>query len=60
MDEVTTFDIRVYKTDVYKGARVTTYKVHWKAGHRPWKEGFRSAQRRAIQRQHGPPGLLEA
>ena len=43
MDEDTTYDIRVYKTDVYKGARVTTHKVRWKAGHRPWKEGFRNA-----------------
>ena len=43
MDEDTTFDIRVYKTDVYKGARVTTYKVRWKTGHRLWKEGFRNA-----------------
>lgn len=43
MDEETTFDVRVYKTELYKGARVTTYKVRWKAGHRLWKEGFRNA-----------------
>jgi hypothetical protein len=43
MDEETTFDVRVYKTEVYKGARVATYKVRWKAGHRLWKEGFRNA-----------------
>lgn len=43
MDEATTYDVRVYRTEVYKGARVTTYKVRWKTDHRLWKEGFRNA-----------------
>ncbi len=38
MDGVT-YDVRVYKTEVYKGKRVTTYKVRWKVradrGRRP-------------------------
>lgn len=43
MDDGTTYDVRVYRTEVYKGARVTTYKVRWKTGHRLWEEGFRNA-----------------
>jgi hypothetical protein len=39
----TTFDVRVYRTEVYKGTEVTTYKVRWKVGGRLWKEGFRNA-----------------
>jgi hypothetical protein len=38
-----TYDVRVYRTEVYKGARVTSYRVRWKAGHRLWTEGFRNA-----------------
>jgi len=43
MDDGTTYDIRVYRTEVYKGAKVTTYKVRWKTDRRLWKEGFRNA-----------------
>lgn len=43
MDDGTTYDVRVYRTEVYKGAKVTTYRVRWKTGHRLWREGFRSA-----------------
>jgi hypothetical protein len=43
MDDGTTYDVRVYRTEVYKGAKVTTYKVRWKSGHRLWKEGLRTA-----------------
>jgi integrase len=43
MEEDTTYDVRVYRTEVYKGARVTTYRVRWKAGHRLWRENFRNA-----------------
>jgi hypothetical protein len=40
----TTYDVRVYRTEVYKGARVTTtYQVRWKTDRRLWKEGFRNA-----------------
>jgi hypothetical protein len=41
-DEIS-YDARVYKTEVYKGSRVTTYKVRWKVGRRLWKEAFRTA-----------------
>jgi hypothetical protein len=43
MEDGTTYDVRVYGTDVYKGAKVTTYRVRWKTGHRLWREGFRNA-----------------
>ena len=43
MSEGATYDVRVYRTEVYKGARVTTYKVRWKTDRRLWKEGFRNA-----------------
>ena len=43
MTDGTTYDARVYKTEVYKGSQVTTYKVRWKVGGRLWKEGFRTA-----------------
>jgi integrase len=43
MDEGTTYDVRMYRTEVYKGAKVTTYRVRWKTGHRLWREGFRNA-----------------
>src|SRR2546421_10823825 len=42
-DDGTTFNVRVYRTEVYKGAEVTTYKVRWKVGARLWAEGFRNA-----------------
>ena len=42
MDDGTTFDARVYRTEVYRGREVTTYKVRWKVGGRLWKEGFRT------------------
>lgn len=34
MDDSTTFDARVYQTEVYRGSEVTTYKVRWKVGGR--------------------------
>jgi integrase len=43
MSEGTTYDARIYRTEVYKGSEVTTYKVRWKVGARLWKEGFRNA-----------------
>ena len=39
----TTYHVRVYRTEVYKGVKVTTYRVRWKAGKRLWREGFRTA-----------------
>ena len=38
-----TYDVRVYRTEVYKGSEVTTYRVRWKVGVRLWREGFRTA-----------------
>jgi hypothetical protein len=41
MDGTITYDVRVYKTQIYKGARVTTYYVRWRVGGKPWKQPFR-------------------
>ena len=43
MNDATTYDVRIYRTEIYKGARVTTYRVRWKAGHRQYKRPFRNA-----------------
>ena len=43
MSDGTTYDARVYRTEVYKGTKVTTYQVRWKVGGRLWREGFRTA-----------------
>jgi integrase len=43
MTEGTTYDARVYRTEVYKGIEVTTYHVRWKVGGKLWREGFRTA-----------------
>lgn len=37
----TTYDVRIWKTEIYKGARTTTYSVRWRAGGRPWKVPFK-------------------
>lgn len=36
-----TYDVRIYKTEIYKGKTVTTYYVRWKAGGQPWREPLR-------------------
>ena len=41
MDNIT-YDVRIWKAEIYKGAKVTTYKVRWKTGPRPWKQPFRT------------------
>jgi integrase len=38
-----TFNVRVHKTEVYKGKRVTTYTVRWRVGKKPHKEPFRNS-----------------
>jgi integrase len=43
MDDGTTYDVRIYRTEVYKGVKVTTYRVRWKAGNRERRQGFRTA-----------------
>ncbi|HXL16806.1 MAG TPA: hypothetical protein VN961_04705, partial [Streptosporangiaceae bacterium] len=42
MDGIT-YNVRIYKTAVYKGAKVTTYYVRWKVESQEWKEPFRTA-----------------
>lgn len=36
-----TYDVRVYKTEIYKGKTVTTYYVRWNAGGQPTRESLR-------------------
>ena len=43
MDDGTTYDVRVYRTEVYKGAQITTYWVRWKVGGKVRKKSFRNA-----------------
>src|SRR6516225_608104 len=43
MSDGTTYDARVYRTEVYRGKAVTTYHVRWKVGGKLWREGFRTA-----------------
>jgi integrase len=38
----TTYDVRIYKTEVYRGARTTTYKVRWNVAGKRWKQPFKS------------------
>lgn len=39
----TTYDVRIYKTEVYRGSRTTSHTVRWKAAQRPWRRTFRNA-----------------
>jgi integrase len=39
----TTYDVRVYKTEVYRGTRATSHTVRWKTAQRPWRRTFRNA-----------------
>src|SRR5260370_16123770 len=39
----TTYDVRVYKTEVYRGIHVCSHRVRWKAGSHEWRRTFRSA-----------------
>ena len=43
MDDVTTYDARVYRTNVRKGKSATSYHVRWRTGPRTWKSVFRNA-----------------
>jgi hypothetical protein len=38
----TTFDVRIWKNDVYKGTRATSYIVRWRVGERRFKERYRT------------------
>jgi len=39
----TSYDVRVWKVDVYEGARATSYTVRWSVAGRRWREPFRTA-----------------
>ena len=43
MEDPTSYDVRVYKTEVYKGARVTTHYVRWQVAGRRFRKSFRTA-----------------
>jgi site-specific recombinase XerD len=43
MNEATTYDVRVYKTNVRKGKSATSYHVRWRTGPKTWKSVFRNA-----------------
>lgn len=38
----TTYDVRVWKTEVFKGKRGNSYRVRWVVGGKPFKEVFKS------------------
>jgi hypothetical protein len=38
----TTYDVRVYKTEAYRGARVSSYRVRWKTAGQGWRRTFRN------------------
>jgi hypothetical protein len=40
---VTSYDVRLYKTEVYEGTRVTSYRVPWKVGGRRFNKTFRNS-----------------
>jgi integrase len=37
------YDVRVWRTEVWRGARTTTHYVRWKVGEKIWKESFKTA-----------------
>ena len=39
----TTYDVRIYKTEVWAGKTKTTYYVRWQVANRRWKESFRTS-----------------
>jgi integrase len=39
----TTYDVRIWQTEVYKGARGNTYWVRWRVAGKPWKEPFKQS-----------------
>lgn len=38
----TSYDVKVWKIDVYRGARTTSYRVRWSVAGRRWRESFRT------------------
>ena len=39
----TSFDIRIWKTDLYEGKRATTYYIRWSVAGKSWKKPFKTA-----------------
>src|SRR5690349_12448184 len=39
----TTFDVRIWKTEVYNGKRSTSYYVRWTVAGRQWREPFKQS-----------------
>jgi integrase len=39
----TTYDVRIYKTEVYRGKRTCSHTVRWKTAQRAWRRTFRNA-----------------
>ena len=39
----TTYDVRIWKTDTYRGKRGNTYYVRWGVSGKPWKEPFKNS-----------------
>jgi integrase len=39
----TSYDVKFWKTEIYRGARVTTHKVRWLVARKSFKEPFRTA-----------------
>lgn len=39
----TTYDVRIWKTDIYKGKTTTAYTVMWKVANKRWKKRFKTA-----------------
>ena len=33
----TTYNVRIYKTEIYRGKKVTTYYVRWKVDGQEWQ-----------------------
>lgn len=38
----TTYDVRIWKTEIYRGSRVTTYYVRWSVDGKSFREAFRN------------------
>jgi hypothetical protein len=38
----TSYDVRIWKTEVCSGARRSTYTVRWTVGGKPWREPFKT------------------
>jgi site-specific recombinase XerD len=39
----TSYDVRIWKVEVYEGARLTSHRVRWAVAGRRWRETFRTA-----------------